>query len=642
MRATKLTIQILNKINPKTILYAEFAEGGAMGVPGTARIFTLESGKLISYLIEGANKNRDNERIYVATRIFLDELVKEGTLSYEYAGVGNHAYKAAKITFTRDDDHASFVYTKAGKAHRIPASTLGAYEHVVAKFAAREVSIEKLEDYLEKSWKSFSDDEYCFYKKYLEQIKRTDSGQSWFDFTVIDYYQAVLYLRHISGEDYLLNWEDIDNSQNALNKYRLKYVVDKIGWNKLDAIFVKLVKTKSTKLFNEIQKTLGKSVYSIYDKLETIKSDRTSLECIEPNNLENLFNRPVLVDFTKAAHKAILKDILERRGNSFNPDARSIALYFANYLLNEDKLPFPDVLPAVVHTIGVMPDDDFNHTHTDDLFFMCGEIIDHAWRYLEEDDAKQKEFRDLVYGIYWPRVDGLWPIVYRNKIEFKRESAGKIFDDAVSFVMSLNDIDKRNKEIKDFLDKNAEQINYKAGALGRRAFVYSLKGLNSEQEFERILEKIEPQDYHSYFTYPGSIKDAKLLLTELFRVDDDARITGANRLATFESLVITPNTMNVGKYILGYIDEHFDEFVQIVSEDVKESTRLDPLIVVTDFYVAMSKGVTEENEFPALKSIRTKMIELGCNPVRLTAALDYARKHRRTILFQRSALQKLF
>jgi hypothetical protein len=59
-------------------------------------------------------------------------------------------------------------------------------------------------------------------------------------------------------------------------------------------------------------------------------------------------------------------------------------------------------------------------------------------------------------------------------------------------------------------------------------------------------------------------------------------------------------------------------------------------------FIAMSKGITEENEFPPLKSIKQKLLNVGCDAEILQNSEKYARHHRRTILFQRSALQKHF
>ena len=644
MKAIRITKKILRAIKPESILYAEFAEEGAMGACGTARIFTLEDEKLEFYLIDDIFNNKDNLKIYGETIEYLKNLEKNGALILEYAGYGNYAYKtsAPQVKFSRDDDHATFIYKDTKKdTYKIPASCMGVYDHVVAKFAEREVSIELLEDYFNQNQFKLSSDEAYFYEQYCRQIRRNDAGERWIDITALDYYKAVQCLRHLSGEDYILNNQDLTDGARALSKYRLKYISEKLGWNKLDKIFAQMVHKKTIDLSQRIKKSLGESVEEIYSILRTVVPNHATTRVFEPESLEKLFDQPVLVEFSKAEHTKIIKEILEKSANSFNPDGKVVAFYLANYLLNEDKLPFSDILPAVVRIVEVMPNDDFNHTHTDELFWLSGEILDRAWRYLEENEKTQEKYRDMMYAIYWPRVGSLWPVLHRDEIEFKHESASKIFDDALSFVMSLDDITERNQEIKSFLDANARHIGYKAGSLGRRAFVYTLRGLSAKQEFETILKTIEPQDYCSYLSYPSGIKEAELLLDELFRTDTGARINGVPRLATFESLLITPNTIGVGEYILGYIDEHFDEFAQIVSTEAL-NLGTEPIGALTDMFIAMSKGITEENEFPALKNIKMKLLELGCDNEKLTNAEKYARHHRRTVLFQRSALQKLF
>ena len=72
MKSTKLTQNILKKLNPRDILYAEFATDGAMGCCGTARIFTLENDKLVFYLIEGIYNNKNNAKIYSEVNVYLE------------------------------------------------------------------------------------------------------------------------------------------------------------------------------------------------------------------------------------------------------------------------------------------------------------------------------------------------------------------------------------------------------------------------------------------------------------------------------------------------------------------------------------------------------------------------------------------
>ena len=641
MKAIKLTQKILKQIKPKEILYAEFANEGAMGACGTARIFTLEKGELKFYLVDDIFSNQENSKVYAEVSAYLDKLKDAEMLEYVYAGFGNYAYKAPFIRFARDDDNASFIYKAKTKTYKIPASCKGAYEHVVAIFAEREMPIETIEEYFENNKFVLPKCIVYFLEQYIFQIRRTDAGQGWIELTAMDYYKAVKHLQHLSGEDYILNENDVAESSSAIYKYRLNYIVNKLGWNKLDKIVAQMVKENETDLFARIGKELGEKVVDIYSKLETIKSDHSSLNTSDVDSIDKLFKRPVLVEFSKAAHAKIIKDIMERPGNSFNPDAQAVAYYLANYILNEDTLPYSDILPAVVHIAETIPNDDYNQTHTDELFWFCGDIIDRIWRYLEEDEKVQKKYRDIIYELYWPRVGGLWPVIHRDEFEFKRKSASKFFEDALGFVMSLNDIDERNIEVREFLKAHAAHVGYNAGPLGRRAFCYANKGLSSEQEFERILDVIEPQDYCRFLTYPSKMRDAELLMDELFRTDEKARITGYARMSTLESLVITPNTIGVGEYILNFINRHFEQFVDIVSHEV-EAIKMEPLEALSDLFVAMSKGVSEESEFPPLKSIKEKLLKLGCDKERLDNAEKYARKHRRTILFQRSAVQKFF
>lgn len=640
MKTIEITGEILKKLKPREVLYAEFAESGAMGACGTARIYTLEDGKLKFYLVDGMTDN-EKMKIYVETNKFLDKLKDEGVLEFEYAGFGNYGYKKAGIEFSRDDDTGSFVYRGGGKKYAIPASCAGVYAHLVAKFAKRELEIDEIRDYLETNRYKFRGEETCFFDEYVLQLMRTDMGEDWFDMTAMDYYNAVQYLRHLSGENYILDNYEIALCMRSLYKYRLKYIVEKLGWNKLNKIFVQFVKNERLDLFPSIEKELGESIDRIYEPLETIKTEQASFNVSDANNMEKLFNRPVLVEFPKAVHSKLLKEIFERPGNTFNPDGKMVAYYFANYLLNEDKLSLADALPAVMHVIEVMPDDDFNHTHTDELYWLCGQIVDQAWRYLEEDEKVQKKYRQIVYEIYWPRVGSLWPILNRDKFEFKKEATAKIMEDAVSFAMSVDEIPELNTEVKEFLDAHANHIGYKAGPLGRRAFLYTLRGLSEEAEFEQILETVEPDDYDSFLSYPTTIKSADLLLQELFRTDKGARIKGHARMAVLEALVLRPNTIGVGEHVLGYLDKNFEQLVSIVSSEVAK-LGYEPVPALTDLFVAMSKGVTEENEFPALKSIKDKLLKLGCDALTLSNAEKYARRHRRTILFQRSALQKFF
>jgi hypothetical protein len=130
-----------------------------------------------------------------------------------------------------------------------------------------------------------------------------------------------------------------------------------------------------------------------------------------------------------------------------------------------------------------------------------------------------------------------------------------------------------------------------------------------------------------------------VLLEELF--NPNGRITGINRIATFEQLFINPNSIGVGEYLLTYIKDHFDKFVEVMTTDsvnAKEDTK----DVVTSIVTAIAKGISEENELSPYKSICKKALDFGVDGKILEAASAYAKSRRKDYLFQRSALQKFF
>ena len=63
---------------------------------------------------------------------------------------------------------------------------------------------------------------------------------------------------------------------------------------------------------------------------------------------------------------------------------------------------------------------------------------------------------------------------------------------------------------------------------------------------------------------------------------------------------------------------------------------------MTSFYTAIAVGITEENEFSPYKQLSNKFREIGVKEIMINHAMDFARKHRRAILFQRSSLQQFF
>ena len=636
MKTVDLTEKILKQLKAKDIVYAEFAEEGAMGDCGSAGIFTIEKGELKLYYVNVySDKSKAANRVYEQAWDFLQKLREEEKLEYANAHFGNYTYKNPKLNFLRNDDNFSFVCTVGGKTYEIPASNRGVYFSIVATFGMREISVDELYEYQVRS--EFPHEttrpELCFFGAYVNQLRRMDDGANYFEFTPFDFLDAVNYIRHINNIEFILNDQYLSECEIALQKYRLKFVVEKIGWGKLDKIFVKLVKDGAHNLFERIEQATGIKVEELFCDLKTARAGRSGIKDLEEGGIVELFEYPTLVSFSAKAQDEIVKNILE--SSDLRANAESLAYYFINYMLNEDKLPYSKIFPAICRVIQDLPNDA---RYAEQLFWLAGDILDRCWRYIEEDEKVQKKFRDLVYELYWPRVGSLWPVIHANEFEFNEESTEKIFRDSFSFVMSLDDIDERNAEIGNLLEKCAEEINYKDEYFGMRAFCYSIKGLSAAEQFEKILKEIKPEDYYYFLSRPETIEEAEILLKELFNTERGYRIPKKVRHMVFEKLLMTPNAINVGDYILGYIDERFETFAEILSpEDIE--VKIPHAEILTSLFIAMSHGITEENEFPALKSIAKKIIEFGGDEETIEASLKYARTHRRAILFQRNDLK---
>lgn len=656
MKNEKLTPRILKKIKPENIVYAEFAEGGAMGFPGTARIFTLDEQTLHFYLVDLNDKNSEEDvHAYADAYTFLRNLEKQKILVYSYGGYGNHAWKGKNLVFSRDDDNSKFIYKKGKDAYAVSPSVSGVYFHIVANFATRPASIKTLAKFRDYLFKKSTPEEVAFYDAYLEQIRRIDNGYSHFLFYAEDYWNAVIYLRALNSEAFNLSDNQTSAGIKALGKYRLSALVKMIGWNSLDDLVAKLLEQKNANLFQEINKFVKTrssdfEINNLFSKVRSISSKNTSLNITDNDCIANLFDQPVLVKFDDAANQEIMRRIIKYSGTDIRDHAFAISFYIANYIFNEDTLSYADILPVCIHIIEELPNDDPNNNKTDQLFWLASEVIDRVWRYSSENKITQKKCRDLVFGLFSARVGGLWPIDHYGEFEFKEHTTDVIFRESVSFVMSLNDISMRNEQLKKYFALYEKGYSYPLEPVARRAFFEHLKKFNTPKaQFEKILEIRAAQEYPNYLSYPETTKEADLVLEELFRTDEGARITGIIRLATFEQVLLSGKTMGVGVYILNYIIKYFDDFVNIIASDCK-ATKLDLLDVVVSLYTAAASGVTEENELLPLKNLANKIIayasdfEGTTNSVTYTveAALRYAKKHRRTILFQRSALQKIF
>ena len=416
-----------------------------------------------------------------------------------------------------------------------------------------------------------------------------------------------------------------------------------MGYNELDSIFADLIKNHKTQLFETIDLKLKNKIKitDLFVPLRVIKSSHDNIISGSENCIDEDYYYPATVEYTPNANSKILFSIGQMSPDELRKNAKNISYYLINYLYNEDKLPLADILPVATYIIEKLPDAAADSENADSLFWFACEIIDRAWRYLEEDEKIQKKYRDFVYELFWPRLGSVWPLEHHHLISYDNRTFKCIVSNSANMLLGLDDLAERNDDIRKIYENALGQGQHPFPGVYNNAFYNTINTLTAKEQFEKIVNSIKEDEQVRFFSHPSTTEEAKLLLDELLNNNIDARITGTTRLNVIEQLLLTPNHINIGEYILNYLNEHFNDLTTVIKSDA-ESENLDYLEIMTSFYTAIAVGITEENEFPPYKQLVTKFRKAGVKEVMLSHAMEFARKHRRAILFQRSSLQQFF
>lgn len=454
----------------------------------------LAKGELHFYLAHIDYRSTDicKAQDYWEANIYLHDLCRRKVLKQTNGGAGNIAWVQEGITFRRDDDHASFIYIKGKRTYVLECSCSGVYANIVTAFAKRPVAIEQVKSMLNTHrYNAFSSEEAAFISVYCDQCEYFDHGRPWLDFSSQDYDYAVRYIRYQNQMDFNINDFTVNKWNEALQKYRLYYIINKYGWNQLNEFFSKYIakSPKRNSFFAKLSKALGENIEDKFAKLEIVKFH----DAVDDNlfayqgQIMQMFEYPVLANFSTKQHQQIIQAILNMSSSQLRSSAREIALYFHNYVFQDDKLSYAKALPATLHVVRELPADDFNHTYTADLFWIAGEIINNSWGVLD-DEGLEKQFRDIIYDVYWPHIDGVWPIKYCDRYNFKNEVATDFFEEALGFIMSLPDLEKRNSELWQYLNSDIAKHNNN-NAVRKRVFEISQKGASDQVYFDAILQE---------------------------------------------------------------------------------------------------------------------------------------------------------
>lgn len=451
----KLTKKIVDTIKPDEIIYAEYSSGGAMGNCGSSRIYALKDDGLHYYYASVSSKEKIQEEAYSMAGDLLFGLADKNILDKTYGGFGNVAFKKKDITFDRNDDKCSFVYDK----YLIEASVLGVYNNVARAFAKKKITEEVMDSWNNPdNYSALLVDERMLLNNYAEYYKKDR-----LEITLSNYIDAIDEIRHLNHLDTnFATFEQISSGRDAIAKYRLRYLLEKLGKNDTEGIFYNfdIKKAKSGDLFASISKKLGEDISEKFTKYEVIKTNNSNTDELS-GNIEQLFRYPVVVDFSDEAHKTISEDIAKI--NSSDLGARgSIGYYLASCHYTLGKLPLQKVLPTALQVLRKMPKDDFNYTNTDQTYYAASWLVDRAWSAITEgEDDYSIRFGNIIYNNIWPQIDGVWPIKHYGEYkltgalgEGENDAGTYIFERALGFILALDNLDELNPELYNFLKKD--------------------------------------------------------------------------------------------------------------------------------------------------------------------------------------------
>ena len=668
----KLTKKLLTEIKPDEIIFGEFAGFGAMGAAGTARFFTLDGDELKFYLAESDPENKNTLSALDDTVRFLQKAEEDELLVGARGGFGNRVFRKKTIKFLRDDDNTQFLYKKGKKTYEIPTSVVGVYNTCASELGEREVTNKMLEKYAKEYQAYMTKTETIFFVVYRDQLKWYDEKHyNWFNCSPMDYYNAIKYIQYLEEDEDLADTFEYYTEKNALEIYRLKYVVDKIGWNRLNHTVAKMIRDKDHDLFARLSREVGQDLFELYTTVETIKpikpkvgraegikfeslarlsiQDRMGAAGVRAQRMleiEEMCERPVLVDFNKEEREKIINSIFKMKDRELWEDTAGFGFFIANFLFNEDKWAFSEILPAVVYFLEKLNNSPEDDGTLSEIYWLCSEVVERTGSIISEDKVVQKNYRDLLFKLYWPRVGALWPVLHRREFEFRTsKDKERDFEDAVNYTLGLDDIAERVPEIKQFFDQyiagKAHLTGKEMPALIQRAFEEKLRTLTPEEKFRMIMEEAPDGDFERYLRFPRTVEDAKVIMDELMRTDDDAWLLAEGRWETIKDIIETPNYKKVGEFILNYLVDNFDKVMKVFAGDLKEGKKSLP-VVAQALFEAACDGVSKPEEMKPLLKLYKKVLEYPVEQEDLEFALDETKNRLRILEFQDKTLTPLF
>ena len=357
MEGQKLTETIFNKILKKSVVYVEIADRNAMGQPGIARIYTITGSKLNLYYLDIADtKNQADIELFNKVYDVLISLSKDYTLIYDNAGYGTHAWKKVGTHFKRCDEDNSFIYKIGKKSFKIESLNAGLYQNVATRFADRDLDYSILQDFIKKNHGKFKTaDDLALINMYTEVIKGADANLPQYKMDVDDYWVTINYLRWKNYEDFnITNNDRIDGIENVA-RYRLFFMVNQIGWRKVDEIFVHLIKDNNVEIIKEFDKYLFEPIENFFKEVDYTDTKITDPFGTGPGSIMHYSRYPLLMNIDPKVQLDIISQIAKMNSAELEENALPIEFFLVSFVLGEQRIPYTIILPAAFHIVETMP-----------------------------------------------------------------------------------------------------------------------------------------------------------------------------------------------------------------------------------------------------------------------------------------------
>ncbi len=419
-------------------------------------------------------------------------------------------------------------------------------------------------------------------RKNLQQISPDTESLSFFSSPTL-WQDAMIYIRYQNQRIFNLGDETLERGRDAVLAYQASYLIDKLGLERTCALVQnffnidRFIENKG-KFYEFINEVLGEDLSKKF--LVQTKPKIIDLDSLD---FEKIFRYPEWIEFTPATNDEIIRRILHDELAE-----REIDYYLG---VSETHENYVKLFPAIKHVIQKT-----NNAH---LLWTAGDVLNLIWKNLPEDPELQKWMRHQIYEMYWPRIESVWPIEHYNEIEFKDENYHRIFDDALNWIMCLNDITKQSNKIKAYLARlvhnDFKDIQATTPApVWKRAFNVKFQRLDTKHTFKAAWENLDTYEVWRYLSFPETIKEADLTLDKAI---NDLTVPREEAGFGLEQLLMHGAPIKVGAYSITYLVESFDQLGLKFGDNPEE-------MVV--FFTAACTGASEEDEAKPLEKLAAK------------------------------------